>query len=110
MTETINKQETWGGMDISYRFNVSDGGVSAVSVTANRKMEGCKVRMTRHYLRDMSYTSAQSAQILSDEENAHIAEVVSSIWEQYPDIVVEIDWSQYPDVEHEMIEDYGIAE
>lgn len=86
MKREITQSEKWGNTELTYKIDVVDGGVSEIQVVGTRKGEGSLSQVDRRYWRDNTFRPTQSESYLSDEENAHIVEEVSKIWEQYPNI------------------------
>lgn len=86
MTETINRNESYSGLDIAYKFSVIEGGTSEVQVIASKSADGVETKIERRYWRDMSFAPTQSKDYLSASENAHIAGIVQDIWTKYPDV------------------------
>lgn len=86
MNKVITEQESWQGLELTYSYELIEDCVAEVTVSGEKHFEGGGLSISRRYWRDMTFAPTQSEQMLTAEENEHIAERVADIWESYPDI------------------------
>lgn len=91
MITEVKQTEKFNDIELAYVFNVQNGGVSEVRVTATKRNEGYYTQIERTYWRDNSFAPTSSANAISVEENNYILGVINNIWSSYPDIVNELE-------------------